>query len=397
MTNVRKCFLLALCFLSLLMPVFSHAEAHITLRTPSKTATPSPSPSVSATPAVTEALLPTETPGTSGTALPSASMTPSPSPSAAPSFTPVPASHVTEPTSLETPGASPSPTETPNPVPTYQPAVTLEPLAETDQHYALPIDFSPGIPPRTEGYRTDYEYEDPTIHVRIERGRENDCTFWVCEVRIADPSQLRSASADGFESNMVMPGTAIAKRVNAVVAIDGDYFCYTGRGYILRQGFLYLDKTTGGRDVLLIDEDGDFHIVRKAKRNECKDTINGKKIINAFFFGPVLVENGILGTEFRYTDMAYDLFSQRMAIAQIGKLHYKIICCESPKRGSTGMTLKQFALFCQEKGVHTAYNLDGGDSTMLIFRDEKLNDVDNPHTRDIADIIYFASAYQPEK
>jgi hypothetical protein len=34
---------------------------------------------------------------------------------------------------------------------------------------------------------------------------------------------------------------------------------------------------------------------------------------------------------------------------------------------------------------------------MLIFRDEKLNDVDNPHTRDIADIIYFASAYQPEK
>ena len=164
----------------------------------------------------------------------------------------------------------------------------------------------------------------------------------------------------------------------------------------MRQGRLYLDRTTGGRDVLMIDEDGDFHIVRKANRNECKDTINGKKVINAFFFGPVLVENGVLGNEFRYTDMAYDLFSQRMAIAQIGKLHYKIICCESPKRGSTGMTLKQFAQFCQEKGATTAYNLDGGDSTMLIFKNQKLNDIDNPHTRDIADIIYFASAYRQE-
>lgn len=148
--------------------------------------------------------------------------------------------------------------------------------------------------------------------------------------------------------------------------------------------------------MLLVDEDGDFHIVRKANRNECKDTINGKKVINAFFFGPVLVEKGILGTEFRYTDMAFDMPSQRMAIAQIGKLHYKIICCESPKRGSAGMTLKQFALFCQEKGAYTAYNLDGGDSTMLIFKNQKLNDIDNPHTRDIADIIYFASAYKPE-
>ena len=60
------------------------------------------------------------------------------------------------------------------------------------------------------------------------------------------------------------------------------------------------------------------------------------------------------------------------------------------------MTLKQFALFCQEKGAYTAYNLDGGDSTMLIFKNQKLNDIDNPHTRDIADIIYFASAYKPE-
>ena len=120
-------------------------------------------------------------------------------------------------------------------------------------------------------------------------------------------------------------------------------------------------------------------------------------IINCFFFGPVLVEHGELGVDFRYSDMAYKQEAQRICIAQVGKLHYKIICCEAPYRGSTGMTLKQFALFVQGLGVDTAYNLDGGDSTMILFRGEKVNDIENVNTRDIADIIYFASAYNPEQ
>ena len=383
MAYFRKWFLSGISFSFLSLPLATYAEANITVATPAVVPTTSPAPvqvtSVSdhteegsdilsiQIPAITAPVISKQTPSV-------ISLTATDSPSS----------------------ANVIPVETFNPVPLYQPETTLAPLYETETHYTLPIDFTPGMVPLSDGYVTDYEYQDPTIHVKIERGREQDCTFWICEVRIADASQLRTASADGFDSNMTMPGTAIAKRVNAVVAIDGDYFCYTGRGYIMRQGRLYLDRTTGGRDVLMIDEDGDFHIVRKANRNECKDTINGKKVINAFFFGPVLVENGVLGNEFRYTDMAYDLFSQRMAIAQIGKLHYKIICCESPKRGSTGMTLKQFAQFCQEKGATTAYNLDGGDSTMLIFKNQKLNDIDNPHTRPIADIIYFASAYRQE-
>ncbi len=278
------------------------------------------------------------------------------------------------------------------------PLVTLPPLDKTETHYTLPIDFSPGKTPLEDGYLGEYEYEDPTIHVKITRGRENETTYFICDVRIADPSQLRTASADGFDSEMTMSGTKIAERMKSVVAINGDYFFYTKpRGYIVRQGHMYLNKVTGGRDVLLIDEDGDFHIVHKADRNDVREEINGKKVINGFFFGPVLVENGVLGKNFKYRDMAFEYYSQRMAISQIGKLHYRIVCCESPKRGSQGMKLEEFARFCLEKGCITAYNLDGGDSTMLYFHGEKINDVDNPNARPLADIIYFASAYDPEK
>ena len=281
-------------------------------------------------------------------------------------------------------------------VPLFDPAKAMTELEIPDSPTVLPIDFSPGLGPWKDHYLSDWEYKDPTIHVSIARNRTEDCTYWVADIRIADASQLRTASADGFDSNMVMPGTALAERVHAIVACDGDYFCYTRKGYIIRQGHLYLDKIHGGRDLLLIDEDGDFHIIRKADRHDGREEINGKKVINCFFFGPVLVEHGELGVDFRYSDMAYKEKAQRICIAQVDKLHYQIICCEAPFRGSAGMTLKQFAQFVQSLGVGTAYNLDGGDSTMLLFRGEKVNDVNNPHTRDIADIIYFASSWNPD-
>ena len=186
----------------------------------------------------------------------------------------------------------------------------------------------------------------------------------------------------------------MAKRVNAVLALDGDYYSYSGRGFTLRQGVLFKDNLPGSNDVLVIDEDGDFHALLAPARHTVGTRIDGKDIINAFFFGPALVVDGEIRTN-GYAPMMAGTGNQRMAIAQVGPLDYKVICCGSPLRGSTGMTISQFSQFVWEQGVQTAYNLDGGDSTMLIFCGEKVNDVDNPYTRDLNDIIYFASAYPP--
>ena len=260
----------------------------------------------------------------------------------------------------------------------------------------LPIDFSPGMEPDPDFYLSEREYEDPTLHVVIEEGREDNCDYWVARIKVQDASQLRTMSAGGFDTSMSMKGTALAKRVNAVLAIDGDYYCYTGTGYILRQGELYLDLLNGERDVLLIDEDGDFHVRHLPKAGEVTDTVDGKKVINAFYFGPILVENGQVPEVVDGPNMAATERRQRMCIAQSGPLEYVVVCCEAPARGSSGMTLRQFAELVATTGVHTAYNLDGGDSTMLIFDGEKLNDVTSTSTRSICDIIYFASAYEEE-
>ena len=261
---------------------------------------------------------------------------------------------------------------------------------------ALPIDLTGGAVPDPAGYIGEWEYQDPTIHAVITTGRVDNCDYWMADITIAHASQLRTMSAGGFDSNRVTRGPAMAQRVNAVVAIDGDYYCYTGKGYIVRQGVEYLNILDGDRDLLLIDEDGDFHVVFKAEAGSQDGTVNGKRVINAFFFGPALVVEGKPVEGVTGRSMSENEGRQRMCIAQVGPLHYKAICCAGPARGNAGMTLKQFASFVASQGVQTAYNLDGGDSTMIIFRNEKINDVQNASTRSISDIIYFASAWEGE-
>ena len=275
----------------------------------------------------------------------------------------------------------------------------VQSIAAAETTYKLPWDFSGGMPLKTEYFYGNTTYADPTIAVKIQygvfnRGAETGCEYWVASIKIAHPSQLRTTAANGFQSEMTMKGTAMAKRVNAVLAINGDYFYFTHHGYILRQGQLFLDDLRGDRDVLLIDEDGDFHIVRNPFTGQVGQTINGKRVVQAFFFGPVLVQNGkmVRDMDLRY-DMRAEERRQRMCIAQVGPLEYKCICCGPPARGNSGMNLTEFAQLVYSLGVQTAYNLDGGDSTMLIFNGQKINDPKSPDTRDIADIIYFASAF----
>ncbi len=275
----------------------------------------------------------------------------------------------------------------------------MESMAAAETTYKLPWDFTGGMPLKAEYFYGGTTYADPTIAVKIQRGvfdrgAETGCEYWVASIKIAHPSQLRTAAANGFQSEMTIKGTALARRVNAVLAINGDYFYFTHHGYILRQGQLFLDDLRGDRDVLLIDEDGDFHIVRNPFTGMVGQTIDGKQVMQAFFFGPVLVQNGKL---VRDMDLRYDMRAeerrQRMCIAQVGPLEYKCICCGPPARGNSGMNLLEFAHLVYSLGVQTAYNLDGGDSTMLIFNGQKINDPKSPDTRDIADIIYFASAF----
>ncbi len=79
-----------------------------------------------------------------------------------------------------------------------------------------------------------------------------------------------------------------------------------------------------------------------------------------------------------------------------------MVTSEGPEdEGSVGLTMDKFAECLMEIDekltdytIQVAYNLDGGSSSTLVFKNEKVNAPTNPKKRYLSDIIYFASAWQ---
>ena len=269
----------------------------------------------------------------------------------------------------------------------------------------LPIDFTGGFAPQESGYQGDSSYRDPTIQVDITyknvmdyvkgySSKSRDAGAWIVDIRIGDASQLRSAAAEAFDKKTTLPVEVIADRLNAVVAFNADYITRQDDGYVFRQGVLFKDKLKGARDLLLIDEDGDFHPVHKPKRGEISETVDGKKIINVFCFGPIMVENGeVLEKMPNFTYLKPENYYSRLALCQIGPLHYKVILTTMEQDYTLGLQIKSFAQLCKDEGAITAYNLDGGYSTTLYFHGVRLNAQKNVNFREVPDIFYFASAW----
>lgn len=268
---------------------------------------------------------------------------------------------------------------------------------------ALPVDFTGGFAGIEEGYLSEMSYQDPTIRVEIEekdahayipgyKGRQ--AKYWVAEIWIGHASQLRTAPAVSFETNNSAPAEQIAERVNAILAFNGDFVSRLNDGIIIRQSVTYRNKLKGRRDILLIDEDGDFHVVHHAEDGEGSEQVDGKQVINAFYFGPVLVENGEIPKKLpAFTFLKPDKFYARAAICQLGPLHYKVILTTTEQGQMLGLKLDAFAQVCRDEGAQIAYNLDGGLSATLYFHHQRVNGQHKVNFRDIPDIIYFASAW----
>ena len=284
----------------------------------------------------------------------------------------------------------------------------LQPQDFSDKGYLLPVDFTTGCAPKAAGYVTPLSYEDSTISVQVTAANTGSCKYWYCDVKITDASQLRTMSASrsgAVDSDSAeLRAETLFDRSSAVAMISGDFWGSAekhGFGYIVRQGILFrdnLDEVNYLMDVLVIDEDGDFQILHRPVKGSIGGTVNGKRILQAFSFGPALVENGEAIRNYKgahnWIDMASDDRRQRMCICQTGPLSYKMVCCAGPARGNSGMTLREFADLVASLGVETAYNLDGGDSTSLFFNKGRINDYGSTSQRKLRDIIYFASAEQ---
>ncbi len=269
----------------------------------------------------------------------------------------------------------------------------------------LPMDLSRGPKPDPKCFLPDDGgYEDASLSIKIFKDRAYDTNILYAHIKIAHPTQLRTAPASTFRHKGSLKAATIAGRYNAVLAINGDYFQFNSERFIVRQGKLVRNRPTG-EDLLIIDSEGNFHVVQKARKKDvaaARQAIAdaGLSIFNAFSFGPALVidDEAVFPAETNYFLTSALKPTQRAVIAQLGPLEYLIVSTEGPEDpGSRGLKLREAAEYTIEAAEALgrpclyAYNLDGGSSNSIILGGRKINSPNNPKSRAVSDIIYFAT------
>lgn len=229
-------------------------------------------------------------------------------------------------------------------------------------------------------------YHDDSLDIRIHKIRAYDTPVAVAFIQIADASQFRTRSAKPYPSQATTHIMALAKNVRAIFCTNADWFVYHNAGVIYRQGKLLRDRPNEEYDGLFVDMNGDFHIVSPLTR-EGVDAIK-EPILNSFCFGPALVMDG------KVCDIVREeTFRQRTAIGQIDKLSYVLVVTDGAmEKNSVGLNVPSLAQLMLDLGAKEAYNLDGGNSSTMLFNFTKINGQKASKLRDMGDILYFATA-----
>lgn len=226
---------------------------------------------------------------------------------------------------------------------------------------------------------------------------EDTTTVMAIRVKLTDVSQFRTALSGKYPSKQTMRVDQMALRNNGVLAVNGDYFNYHSSGISYRNGRKLRFNANNLRELLIVDEQGDFHFLRPTSQKAWDEYINnGGTVLHTFWFGPCLInEDGTPVTTFTNNENNGPWMpAQRVVIGQTGPLEYLILVCEGPestKPLSVGFTLEQMARLCAAFGMSNAYNLDGGSSTTVALNGEKINSPSNPKRREVGDCIYFAT------
>ncbi len=270
----------------------------------------------------------------------------------------------------------------------------LQTIVEEDETVSLiteaaaePAETPAAVVPET----SETTYRDENISVELSTYRIYDTTVYVADVQLASSDYLKTAFAEStYGRNVTDKTSSIADSVGAILAINGDYYGAQRAGYVIRNGVLYRSASSGSED-LVIYRDGSFGVVSESEVTA--EALLEAGAWNVLSFGPALVQDGQIAVSVNDEVGKAMASNPRTAIGVVDELHYVFVVADGRTSESDGLSLYELAEVLQSLGAQTAYNLDGGGSSSMVFCGTLIN---NPTTngkrtseRSVSDIVYI--------
>lgn len=244
---------------------------------------------------------------------------------------------------------------------------------------------------------TTYESGDATVTIaeHVTGTGSATVTYYVADVLLTDATRLRSAFADNrFGTNIVENTSAIAADNDAVFAINGDYYGFRETGIVIRNGVVYRDQ--GARDGLAFYRDGTVKVYDETTTTA--PALLAAGVWNTLSFGPAILQDGQVaaGIEDVEVDTNFGNHSiqgaqPRTAVGVVDANHLVFVVVDGRSTGySAGVTMTGLATLMQGLGAKTAYNLDGGGSSTMVFDGALVNNpLGKGAERGTSDILYI--------
>ena len=231
----------------------------------------------------------------------------------------------------------------------------------------------------------DSQWKDHPDGIRIEYIRGDNYTAYVMLVR--DPSKVYLATSTTNYSTSI-PGERINNQIvkeGAIAAINGGAFYDNGtsssvvgsvpQGLVIADGkVLWESDATSYRGFAGFTKDNILVVAKNMTTEKALEL----GIRDGCCFGPVLIMDGVVSEEAYNTPSGWN---PRTAIGQRSDGTVLFLCIDGRQPGAIGASYADVIDIMVEYGAVNAYNLDGGSSTVMLYKDTlgKMGEKDQIH------------------
>ena len=223
-----------------------------------------------------------------------------------------------------------------------------------------------------------WEYKTDSLSIIIDRIHttniyDQPVCYCVAQIRMRFTDAFR-AGVRGDETSSkarVEKPTYMARRYKAVLAVTGDNLDVAEpeiKGIIMRNGVLY--NNLSAADTAALYPDLSLRIFSPGETTY--EQLLSEGVLNTFSFGPTLIRDGVVNFNAKRTMLGK--VNPRTGIGMVEPGHFVVITVDGRQANySRGLSINAFMHLFYIYGCKQAYNLDGGNSTAMVFMGEHLN------------------------
>ncbi len=235
----------------------------------------------------------------------------------------------------------------------------------------------------------EWSYVSRDIHVEIRQKKDKSGPhIWLeAAIRYRGDAFFGAMVNESTPENPTKSGTyitkptTIAKEHSAIFAFSDDFFGYRllnkqTVGVVIRNGRVWSEKTRKGNaqvwpplDIMALFPDGHMEVFESDAHTAREYLDMG--VVSTFAFGPILVENGAVCQDLKHWRTTDRAPRMAMGITEDGTV--LAVDVLGRRKDAVGVTTPWLAEKLISLGAITAINLDGGNTTCMIFMDDVIN------------------------